>query len=90
MKLPKTSDLKFDKEGTKFVRSKMAKAKNIKITINVGVASPRSPEGTGSGIRGPLTAAPKHNFSKGALGEKALRIEKIGGDLRKMKKGPAA
>ena len=35
MKQPKIKDLKIDLKGTKNVRSRMAKAKKIKITINI-------------------------------------------------------
>jgi len=35
MKQPKLSDVKVDVKGTKAIRSMMAKAKKIKITINV-------------------------------------------------------
>lgn len=35
MKQPKLSDLKIDNKGTKAMRKMMAKAKKIKITINV-------------------------------------------------------
>ena len=35
MKQPKLSDLKIDTKGTKTVRKMMAKAKKIKITVNV-------------------------------------------------------
>ncbi len=35
MKQPKISDMKVDLKGTKTIRSMMAKAKKIKITINV-------------------------------------------------------
>jgi predicted DNA binding CopG/RHH family protein len=35
MKQPKLSDLKIDTKGTKAVRKMMAKAKKIKITVNV-------------------------------------------------------
>jgi predicted DNA binding CopG/RHH family protein len=35
MKQPKLSDLKIDTKGTKAIRNMMAKAKKIKITVNV-------------------------------------------------------
>jgi predicted DNA binding CopG/RHH family protein len=35
MKKPKLSDLRIDAKGTKAMREKMAKAKKIKITINI-------------------------------------------------------
>ena len=35
MKQPNLSDLKIDMQGTNRIRSKMAKAKKIKITINL-------------------------------------------------------
>ncbi len=35
MKQPKLSDLKIDTKGTKAIRKMMAKAKKIKITVNV-------------------------------------------------------
>ena len=35
MKQPKLSDLKIDTKGTKAMRKMMAKAKKIKITVNV-------------------------------------------------------
>lgn len=35
MKQPKLSDLRIDTKGTKAMREKMAKAKKIKITINI-------------------------------------------------------
>jgi predicted DNA binding CopG/RHH family protein len=39
MKPPKLSDLRFDRRGTEQIRSAMARAKKIHITINIDVES---------------------------------------------------
>jgi predicted DNA binding CopG/RHH family protein len=92
MKQPKTSDLKFDKAGTKLMRSKMAKAKNIKITINVDAASLAALKDLAAESGVPYQRLLNIILKEG-LGRKSTiesRIEKIERDLRKMKKALAA
>jgi len=92
MKVPKTRDLKFDKAGTKFMRSKMAKAKTIKITINVDAASLAALKELAAKSGVPYQRLLNIILKEG-LGRKDTvesRLERIERDLRKMKKALAA
>jgi len=92
MKQPKTSDLKFDKAGTKLMRSKMAKAKNIKITINVDASNLAALKELAAESSVPYQRLLNIILKEG-LGKKSTiesRIGKIERELRKMKKALAA
>ena len=88
MRQPKLSNLKIDVEGTKKIRSKMAKVKKVKITINVDsdILSEVKERAEETGI-------PYQNFINRLLrsaiagkSEELSRLDRLESELKKLKK----
>ena len=92
MKQPKLNELVIDRKGTKEIRSKMNKAKKVKITINVdqeSLAMLKSlAEDTGAPYQKLLNQVLKEGLDKRASSES--RLDRIEREVEKLKKKLAA
>jgi predicted DNA binding CopG/RHH family protein len=92
MKQPKLNDLAIDRKGTKDIRSKMNKAKRVKITINVDEDSLSTlkslAEDTGAPYQKLLNQVLKEGLANRSLSES--RLDRIERELEKLKKKVAA
>ena len=92
MKQPKLNELVIDRKGTKEVRSKMSKAKKVKITINVDQESlsmlKSLAEDTGAPYQKLLNQVLKEGLDKRVSSES--RLDRIEREVEKLKKKLAA
>lgn len=92
MKMPKMSDLAFDRKGTRSLRSRMVRAKKIKITINVEERSLQMLRKISGETGAPYQALLNQFLKEGLLkkGQASSRLDRIESELEKIKRQLAA
>lgn len=92
MKQPKLNDLVIDRKSTKDIRSRMSKAKKVKITINIDEDSlsmlKSLAENTGAPYQKLLNQVLKEGLATRSSSE--TRLDRIERELEKLKKKVAA